>query len=286
MEAIKNILSGALIGIANAIPGVSGGTMAVILKIYDRLLGAITLNLKKLKENLFFLITVGVGALIGIFAASFLLSWLFETYVVGTQFFFMGVIIGSLPAIYKETKAADPNGKIAPINIIPFLLGLGIIVGISIYDIVTGNAKDMSNYQTVLTVPLFFILLFGAVLGAVSMVIPGISGSLVMLIIGIYPTIINAVKDLNIPLLIPIGIGVVIGILGAAKLISVLLSRWRQATYCAILGLVLGSVVAIYPQEFVFANDWLVALITLVIGAALPTLTELPGKLKKEEVND
>ena len=101
MTHIINVLKGVVIGIANAIPGVSGGTMMVIMKVFDRLLGAVTLNLKKLKENFVFLLTILLGMGIGVILSAKVLSVCFEKYFVQTQFFFMGVVLGSLPMIYK-----------------------------------------------------------------------------------------------------------------------------------------------------------------------------------------
>lgn len=275
MSHIINILKGMVIGIANAIPGVSGGTMAVVLKIYDRLLGAINLNLKKLKENWKFLLTIGIGMGLGIFLTAVLLKWLFETYAVATNLFFVGIIIGSIPMILKETKS---DGKIKPVNWIFAVLGLGLILGIAFV-----NADNISNeIQTTLTVPLFFFLLIVMFVAAVAMIIPGISGSFVALVLGGYQTVITAVGDLNIPILIPAAIGAALGILGGAKMISVLLEKHRQAVYMAILGLVAGSLYVIFPKNFSFNAEGIVGIFVLLVGIALPILMELPGKKKTQ----
>ena len=118
-EGALNVVKGIAVGIADAIPGVSGGTLAVILKIYDRLLPAISLNLKKLKKNIGFLMTVGIGIVLGIVIASKILSYLFEAHNVPTQMFFMGVIIGSIPGIYKE---CTKERKLRPADAVPFLI--------------------------------------------------------------------------------------------------------------------------------------------------------------------
>lgn len=275
MSHIINILKGMVIGIANAIPGVSGGTMAVILKIYDRLLGAINLNLKKLKENWKFLLTIGIGMAIGVFLTAVALSKLFENYAVATNMFFVGIILGSIPMIFKEAKCGE---KIKPVNWIFTVLGIGLILGIAFV-----NADNISNaVQTELTLPLFFFLLTVMFVAAVAMIIPGISGSFVALILGGYQTVITAVGDLNIPILIPAAIGAGLGILCGAKGISVLLEKHRQAVYMAILGLVVGSLYVIFPKNFAFNAEGIVGIFVLLVGIVLPTVMELPGKKKAE----
>lgn len=273
MSHIINVLKGVVIGVANAIPGVSGGTMAVVLKIYDKLLGAISLNLKKLKENWKFLLTVGLGMAIGIILAAKVLSKLFELYSVATNMFFVGIILGSIPMIFKEAKC---GGKIKPANWTFTVLGAALILGIAFV-----NADNIANaVQTELTVPLFFFLLVVMFIAAVAMIIPGISGSFVALILGAYQTVITAVDDMNILILIPAALGAGLGILGGAKGISILLEKHRQAVYMAILGLVAGSLYVIFPKNFSLNAEGFAGIAVLLLGIAMPVLMELPGKKK------
>ena len=105
-EGLKNICAGAMVGVANIIPGVSGGTMAVVLGIYDRLIDSLSLRWQKLKKNFWFLLTVGVGALAGIFAFSVLIDYLLGHYNMPTNFAFVGIILGSIPMIYRKTTVS------------------------------------------------------------------------------------------------------------------------------------------------------------------------------------
>ncbi len=279
MKYIILALKGIAIGIANAIPGVSGGTIAVITKIYDELLESITPNIKKLIKNMPFLLPVGIGMIIGILLAAKVLAFLFETYNVPTQLFFMGIILGSMPMIYQE---ATREKKLQPINIIPFLIGAGIMIGM--FFIRTDNISSVDSSLTVGNAVLFVLAAF---LAAVAMIIPGISGALVMKILGAYDAAIMALNDMNIPVILLFAVGAIVGIFVAAKVISMLLKKFRKETYCIIAGLIIGSVPSVFPSGFRFDAQGIVGIILLVVGLAVPTLSELPSKNKlKAKEND
>ena len=266
-----NILKGIVIGIANAIPGVSGGTMAVIMKIYDRLIDAVSLSFEKLKKNWKFLLTLGIGMIVGILLAAQVLSFLFKTYNVPTQFFFIGLIAGSLPMIWNE---ATSEKKFSPMNIIPFLIGVGLILTVSL---VSGIENKV---YTEMSLPLAIYMIVAMAISAMAMIIPGISGSMVMTVLGGYQTVLSAINDFNIPILIVMAIGGAIGILGGAKLISVLLKKWKQPVYFVIIGLIIGSFYSIYPKEFAFNSQGIIAILVFLIGITIPSLMELPNKRK------
>ena len=274
MKYIILALKGITMGIANAIPGVSGGTIAVITKIYDELLESITPNIKKLIKNMPFLLPVGIGMIIGILLAAKVLAFLFETYNVPTQLFFMGIILGSMPMIYQE---ATKEKKLQPINIIPFLIGAGIMIGM--FFIRTDNISSVDSSLTVGNAVLFVLAAF---LAAVAMIIPGISGALVMKILGAYDAAIMALNDMNIPVILLFAIGAIVGIFVAAKVISMLLKKFRKETYCIIAGLIIGSVPSVFPSGFRFDAQGIVGIILLVVGLAVPTLSELPSKNKRK----
>ena len=260
-EGVLNVLKGTAVGIADAIPGVSGGTLAVILKIYDRLLSAITLNIKKLLKNFGFLATVGIGILIGIVIASKLLSYLFEAHNVPTQLFFMGVIIGSIPGIYKE---CTKERKLKPADSIPFLIAAAAMA------VFTFFSSDSAGAETIH--PVLIILMTAA--AAAAMIMPGISGALVLKTLGGYDLAIKSVNALDLGVLIFYIIGAVIGLLGAAKIISLLIEKHRCAAYCAILGMITASVFAIFPHEFSFDAEGIAGIVMLAVGIALPLLSD------------
>ncbi|MDE6592284.1 MAG: DUF368 domain-containing protein [Oscillospiraceae bacterium] len=273
VDRIILVLKGVCVGIADAVPGVSGGTIAFILKIYDRLLDAIDLNPKKLIKNLPFLIPLGIGIVAGVFCASKVLGYLFENHNVPTQMFFMGIIIGSMPAIYKECRSA---GKFRPMHIIPFVIALaGIVLFNSLKE---GSAEAGDS-------PVAIILM--TIAAAAAMIMPGLSGALVLKILGGYEGAITAVSNLDIVTLLYYAIGAAIGLLAAAKIISILLAKCKTGTYCAIMGLIIGSLPAIYPREFSLNGEGIIAVVIFVFGLALPIGMELLGKrLEKQKKPD
>ena len=265
MEYIINFFKGALVGIANIIPGVSGGTMAVITGIYKKLIdiiGNILSHLKswaKLKEDFKFLIPIGLGAVIGIVAFSKLLKWLLANHNMPTIYCFLGLIIGSLPLIFKDSNKKGFNIK----YIIPFIITLIFMIVLNIL----GNSVNEENAITEFaTTPVNMIKLFGyGFVAAGTMIIPGVSGSMVLMIMGIYTAILSAVANLNIIILIPFAIGVGIGIIIVSKIMNILIEKFYGYTYYAILGFIIGSIIFIFPG-FTFNLVGLASIITFVIG--------------------
>ena len=274
INSLLVILKGALLGIAFVIPGFSGGTMAVILKIYDKLIDIVSLNLKKIKENLkaniIFTALLAVGAIIGVLATSFGLSALFEHFPVPTGCFFAGVVIGSLKPLWKECAGKE---KFRRINIIPLVAAAAFMVGMFIVDITLNGGSD--TVQTSLTPVLAVKMFFGGIVAAVAMVVPGVSGSLMMTIMGLYQTLITAIKDFNIPILIFAGIGILVGLVGGARIIALLFKKARQATYAAIIGLIAGSVLSVFPfSSFALDMQGIIGIILIPVGIALPILCD------------
>lgn len=273
IKAVKNALCGAVIGISNVIPGVSGGTMAVVLNIYDELLDAI--SIKRLKKNLFFLITVIIGLVLGVLLFSKAIGWLFDNYPVQTNCFFAGLIVGSIPLIYGKATATR---KLRPVNVIPFLVAIGLMIVLFIF----GSDEGMDgNAMTSYDVGGFFLLVFAGAVSAFAMIVPGISGSMIMVIIGTYRSVITAISDLNIVFLIPVGVGILIGLIGGIKLVKVLMEKAPQATYCAILGLVLGSLLSLWPWGA--ALDSVQVILSIVVFAVGFLVAVLFGRSKKED---
>ncbi len=265
MNVLKNILAGVVIGVANIIPGVSGGTMAVIMGIYDKLISAISLNLHKLKKNFFFLFTIGFGAFSGIFLFSKLLTYLFENYEVPTYFFFIGLILGSIPFILNKITE---DRKFKTINILPFLITFGIMI------MITFLPESENVVTSELTINLAVKLFLAGAIAAIAMILPGISGSFLLMSMGQYETITAAISELNLPILIPVSFGVATGIFAGAKLISLLLKKFKQGVYSAILGLVIGSVFQIFPNNFALNMQGYIAIFALIFGILIPIIME------------
>lgn len=265
MNYFINFLKGAAVGIANIIPGVSGGTLAVITGIYNKLIdiiGNFLSHLKswtKLKEDFKFLIPIGLGAVIGIVLFSKVLKWLLATFNMPTMFCFMGLIIGSLPLLFNQAK--EKGFKIK--YLIPFAITLILMI---ILNIIGANVTEGSGIETFDKTPINMILLvFYGFIAAGTMVIPGISGSMVMMIMGIYTAILTAVSTLDIIILLPFAFGVLIGVIVVSKLMDILLEKFYSYTYFAILGFIIGSIIFIFPG-FAFNLTGLVSVIVFIIG--------------------
>ena len=238
MENLKLVLIGMAMGVANVIPGVSGGTIAIIFNIYDKLMDCITTNIKLIIKNLNFLLPLGIGVGIGILGLSKIMEILFQNYPQQTFFGFIGIIIGSLPLIYS--KAVSGNDKnLSVSSIIAFIVTLLLMVLLSF---VNADKEAGKVLFTTLT-PFSFIALFVSMLIATAtMIIPGISGSMILIVMGMYQTIyFEAINKMNIPLLIPSVLGGIVGLLLGAQLIRFLLGKFHQVTYMGIMGLLVGS---------------------------------------------
>lgn len=267
---MKQILQGMVVGIANIIPGVSGGTMMVAMGLYDRLIHAITHLKSEFKESMKLLIPIFAGAGIAIIALSRLFEFLLATWPIPTNFAFCGLIAGSLPFIFKKVK----GHKVTVSKIIPFLIFFGVVILMALLGETGGASADVSfGFVNVLK-------LFGVgVIAAATMVVPGVSGSMMLMLLGYYDTILKAINDFvdalvkfdmgglatGVGILAPFGIGVVIGIFLIAKLIEFIFSKAEIHAYYGIIGLILASPIAILMK-----TDWS-GFSVLMIGISILT---------------
>ncbi len=297
MNFLRLFAVGIVIGMANIMPGVSGGTLAVVFGIYDKFVNSITLNVKKLWANKGFLIPVVSGMAIGILVFSKIIAWLFNNFPYQTNFFFTGIIIGSIPMLYGyATRGTDKNAKpsFSLSTILCFILGLAGMIAFSILTKDSEAIKESISKSALpaLTFPLILKLFIAGVVGAVVMIIPGISGSFFMLIMGVYVIIISAISimisSLNemsvfmkaVVTLLPNGAGLVVGILLGARLVSMLLARFPKQTYGVILGLIIGSAINIFPG---FGESGFIFIASCILCAALGFVTAYFGSKNSEE---
>ena len=276
LQWILDILRGAVIGVSNIIPGVSGGTMAVSMGIYDRVIYAVNNIFKQFKKNFRDLLPIIIGVLVGLFAFAALIGSLLGTKSseipmtrLPTNFAFIGLILGGLPAIYKRV-----NMKSAKIpGVILFLVFLALVVVLPLLNPPEARTVDHSIGTILLMIPL------GAIASS-TMVIPGISGSMILMLLGYYNPVINAMNDLrggdwsSLAILAPYVIGLLVGIVFIAKLMNFLLKKHAALTFSAIFGLVIGSPVALLMQNrecFQLANtgNWIASIACLIVGFAI-----------------
>lgn len=259
MNMVQLLFIGIAIGMANVIPGVSGSTMAVVFNIYDRFVNAITLNIKKLIENRRFVIPVVGGMALGVLLFSKLITVLYENFPVQTDYFFTGLIIGSIPMLFSfMTKKQDGQKFTAKKTIsvvICALAGFAVLIGFGLLGSDVDTAKEMSKSLPQWTFPLALHIFAAGFVGAIAMIIPGISGSLLMLIMGVYPIVMKSIPALFVPsqtlraffLLLPNGIGVLAGLLCGAWIVKTFLRIAPNQTYAVIFGLIAGSAIQLFP---------------------------------------
>ena len=267
---IKQFAIGVFIGVANVVPGVSGGTIAVICNVYDKLILLSSLNLKQMKQAWKELLSLALGIGTGIILFAKLITLLYTAYPAQTSFFFIGVIIGSIPFLYQRIRSSFPStaadSAMRTARLLVAICGaLGLMLMFGMYFL------QRSEVQTAVIVTAFSsaaavkLAVMGAI-AAVAMLIPGISGSFVLLVLGAYQTILQAVADFNIPLLVPAGLGVCIGLVFGARLIALLLERFPAPMYGFILGLVAGSVIYLYPRVCQPFSMRVISAVLLFIG--------------------
>lgn len=265
---LYNMLAGVVFGLANVIPGVSGGTMAVVFGIYERLIDLLANLRTKWKKELPFILVFGIGSGIGIVAFGKLMKWVLMNHIVEADSFFIGVILGSIPMLFKLTFKKNEQWKVSISNILPMLITFGMMIPMALSGDTTA-AKESAVAMEVTSFHIGTTLLF-VLYGAVAistMIIPGISGSFVMLMLGIYGTIIAAVADLNLLVLIPFAIGCIIGLFSVTKLIKWLLTHFANQSYSAIMGFVFGSILCIFPGWQEMLAFWPILMVVLGFAA-------------------
>lgn len=257
MKFIFDIIKGIFIGVANIIPGVSGGTMAVSMGVYDKIINSINSITKEFKKSFLTLLPLVIGMIGGIGVFSYIIPYSLSHYAFQTCMCFAGLIVGGIPQIIGNTSDAlkKEKRKMGFTHVIAFIVLAALAV---IMAVANGNNSGPS----VITVDFknIVILVVIGIVAAATMIVPGVSGSLVLMILGYYSGIIGTIRDfisslknLNwsglghcVAILVPFAIGCVLGILLISKLISWLFKKFESVTYCAILGLIAASPFAIF----------------------------------------
>ncbi len=248
---IKNLLKGMVIGIANIIPGVSGGTMAVSMGIYDKLIHCLNHLFKEFKESMRFLIPIFLGVGIALVGLSFIIEPAFANFPLQTNCLFIGLIVGGLPAVLQKVK-----GKGVRVSyVIPCILFFALVAGLAAVGEKEGTAADLS-FNVWSVIRLFVV----GIIASATMVIPGVSGSMMLLLLGYYNPIVAAIKSFVTALaafdiqgilagcgvLVPMGLGIVVGIFAIAKIIEIIFEKFPIQAFWAIIGLIVASPVAIF----------------------------------------
>jgi putative membrane protein len=248
MESIFLLIKGFFMGVANVIPGVSGGTIAIILGIYERFISAISNIKKNFSENIKFLLPIIIGMGISIVSTSKVVGYSYDNFPLPTILFFVGLVCGGIPMLIGKVKNKKENKELCSYMIFLFTFLLVIFMAsykfiFSINGEISFEGMNLFNY---------IVLFVVGIIAAATMVIPGVSGSLVLMILGYYYPIIATINNLfkgnfiNSAIVLGIfGIGVLVGIVLISKLLELLFKKYNVKTYFGVLGFVFASVVAI-----------------------------------------
>lgn len=256
---IIDILKGILMGVANIMPGVSGGTLAISLGVYERIIEAISHIFQDFRKSFQTLFPLMTGMILGIVCFTYILDFLFVNYPFPVCLAFMGLILGGLPALYsayKKNRHEYPNTVLFP----PFHAFLFLSSAI-ITVLMSFTGDSLQNRAALSASPYAFaILFFLGMIAAGSMIIPGVSGTLILMILGYYYEILNAIKSAleairtshmdhllhSFVILIPFGAGIVLGIFLFSRWAAYLFRYYAAATYSVVIGLIVASPAAIF----------------------------------------
>jgi len=285
LKFINLFLKGMAVGVANVIPGVSTGTFLVLLGIYDELIEAVGnffANREKIKSYLLFLVPLGIGTVGGTLAFANLATLVLDRYPVPAQFFFIGLILGSIPTVTRIHHDMRPSMP----RVVAFVLALGLVVFLAMEERRVIEGLFSANATSLLV--LFFFAVVGFLAGG-AMVTPGMSGAYIFLLTGAYGPIMQAVASLTHPpvhwgVIVAVAAGAGAGILVCSRLIDMALKRQPAVTFYAILGLICGSFVGLWPAGLDLSVSSLAGILTFAAGAVIAYLLSKPAGSRSKGV--
>lgn len=289
-RSVKDFLVGALVGIMSMMPGASGGIIAVIFGIYERLIADLADIRRKLLKDLKFIIPVGLGILVGLVVCAVGINALLDRWEVPLMFFFAALIIFQLPDIYRLADYHDSK----PSNgaLIVCIVGFALMVSLLFF-----GTSDFGISFTDLSITDILLLFAIGVIIAVSKIVPGLSGAAILLALGLYTPLMNLIGDLDpstimdrIVAVIPVGIGLVVGVLALSKVVDYCFTRYRKASYLCIFGVTVGSVVTVIVQacQGLEGTDMiLLSVLGIVVGIICGwMLSKVSAKYAEETLSD
>ncbi len=261
-ENIRLIVKGLIIGLGKIIPGVSGGMLAISLGVYEKGLDALSHFFRNVKENTKFLCLLGLGILISVVLMSKLIKFSLDNYYLSTMLLFIGLIAGGLPKLFEKVK-----GKGSMYNFLAFLLSFS-----SLFILFAFN-----NQMIVMNSNGFVFLVLMGIIDAFTMIVPGISGTAILMLFGAYDNVISALSNLtsvslllsNMEVLLPFGIGMIIGIIVFIKLIAFLFNKFNITMYFIVIGLAISSTIMMVFQALNYSytvGNIVIGLILFVVG--------------------
>ena len=238
MKFLSNCIKGIFIGAGAILPGISSGVICVIFGIYEKILDSILHFFQNLKQNFKFLFPLAVGGFIGVFLFGNLLNYVFYTFPIQTKSIFIGLILGSIPPLLKQFH----QGTSFQIKYIPFFLIDLLIGGLSVL-----LEKHLQLSYSLENVHFLYLFFCGICMSA-GVVIPGVSNTVILMLLGVYGIYLSAVSSMFLPVLVPLGFGLIVGSFFFMKLTKFLLDNFYLQTFYAIVGFTVGSIFVLFPE--------------------------------------
>ena len=266
MNGFLNIVKGIFIGAGAIVPGVSSGVLCVIFGIYEKLLDAVLNFFKDIKQNIKFLFPIVLGVGIGVLLFSNMLNYLLYEFPIQTKSIFIGLIIGTIPSLIREVNEKE---TFKPQNVIYLLIALAI----GVITVVLENRMHIVNNVDGMSI--VYLVVCGAIM-SVGIVVPGVSSTIILMLLGVYSVYLQSVANLYLPVLIPLGIGLILGSIIVMKLTKKLLETYYSQTFYSIIGFTIGSIFVLLPQGMTVIEQVLCVL-CIILGVYI---SHIPNAIK------
>ncbi len=255
---VRNVIVGIITGIFMMLPGASGATITVVFGIYERLIHDIS-KLSNILSDIRFLLTLGIGVVLGVLICSKGLDFLIDSYEIPLMFFFAVLILVQIPDIKRQSNDGE---RPTSLNCVAFVAGFLVMIGILVIGLGTGEQIES---------PGPIILFFAGIIYVVSAISPGISGSTILLALGLFSAVVEGIGNLKMMTVLPLALGGLVGLVLFAKIIDRCVTEHRKSTYFAILGLTVGSVVTVIAQAVMGmdGDDLMPICISVVAGVVV-----------------
>ena len=263
MNGFINILKGIFIGAGAIVPGVSSGVLCVIFGIYEKLLDAVLNFFKDIKQNIKFLFPIALGVGIGVLLFSNILNYLLYEFPIQTKSIFIGLIIGTIPSLIKEVNEKE---TFKPQNVIYLLIALAI----GIITVVLENRMHITTNLD--NISIMYLVMCGVIM-SVGIVVPGVSSTIILMLLGVYSVYLQSVANLYLPVLIPLGIGLILGSIIVMKLTKKLLEKYYAQTFYSIIGFTIGSIFVLLPQGMTLLET-ILCVLCIILGVYISSIPD------------
>ena len=251
---MKSIIQGIAIGAGAILPGISSGVICVLFNLYEKLIDSVLSFFKNPKENFKFLFPIIIGIFIGVMIFSNLLNYILYLYPIQTKSIFIGLILGTIPMLIKDANKKEKFKK----SNIAFLIIALTIGALSVFIEKNISFKSLENIN-------YIYLFISGIAMSIGVVVPGVSSTIILMIIGVYSIYLNSISALYFPVLIPMGIGLILGSIICMKITNFLLNRYYSQTFYAIIGFTSGSIFVLIP-DITNVMEIFISILCIILG--------------------